>query len=303
MCNARRYVWICVINGLMGFICFGASASAYAWGDKGHEIVGLIADHYLDPAVRTKVQTILAGDTTHLTPDTGIASEATWADKFRDSDRNTTKVHYNQTHNWHYVDIELDQPNIDAACFDHPPVPLGTVASEASPDDCVVDKIDQFIAELKSPTTSADEKREALQFLLHFVGDLHQPLHASDDHDKGGNDKHVLAVGIKANNLHHFWDTEFVLKLGTDPQHVARALIKTITPGQLAAWRKGSPTAWALQSFAAAKATVYGPLPTPDSKGRYRLSTAYIRGATNTVSRQLGRAGVRLALILNQALQ
>jgi hypothetical protein len=302
MCNARRYVWICVVNGLMGFICIGTSASAYAWGDEGHEVVGLIADHYLDAAVRTKVQTILAGDITHLTPDTGIASEATWADKFRDSDRNTTKVHYNQTHNWHFVDIELDQPNIDSACFNHPPIPTGTVASEASPDDCVVDKVTQFAAELKSMATTPDEKREALQFLLHFVGDLHQPLHSSDDHDKGGNDKHVLAVGIKANNLHHFWDTEFVLKLGSDPQQVANALITKITPGQITSWHRGTPATWATQSYSVAKAKVYAPLPTPDAKGRYRISSAYIHGATAAVSTQLSRAGVRLAMVLNQAL-
>jgi hypothetical protein len=89
---------------------------AHAWGDVGHRIVGLIAEHYLDPAVETQVDTIFSGDTTGPVPASDIADEATWADKYRDSDRNTTKVHYNATHNWHFVDIEISSPNIDAAC-------------------------------------------------------------------------------------------------------------------------------------------------------------------------------------------
>jgi hypothetical protein len=86
----KSHLFLLAITGL-NLTCL-VSASAFAWGDDGHEIVGLIADHYLEPAVRAKVQTMLASDATGLTPDTGIAFEATWADKYRDSDRNTTKV-------------------------------------------------------------------------------------------------------------------------------------------------------------------------------------------------------------------
>jgi len=84
-----------------------ACGPAFAWGDDGHEIVGLIADHYLEPAVRAKVNAILAEDKTNLTSSAQIDREATWADKSRDSDRNTTKVHYNQTRKWHFVDPAL----------------------------------------------------------------------------------------------------------------------------------------------------------------------------------------------------
>src|SRR5690349_1234185 len=82
---------------------FSVSTPAHAWGDEGHEVVGLIAEHYLSPGVLTKVNQILATDTTGLTPNTQIDQEATWADKFRDSDRNTTKIHFNETHNWHFI--------------------------------------------------------------------------------------------------------------------------------------------------------------------------------------------------------
>src|SRR5262249_54544225 len=86
----------------------------WAWGDEGHEVVWLIADHYLRPAVRTKVKSLLAGDKTHLTSTTEVDREATWADKYRDSDRNTTKVRYNKTRNWHYVDLEISGPDLSS---------------------------------------------------------------------------------------------------------------------------------------------------------------------------------------------
>ena len=168
-----------VFSAVTLVLCAATSSAALAWGDLGHGVVGLVANHYLKPGVRSKVQALLAGDSTHLTPSTGIADEATWADKYRDSDRSTTKVRYDLTNAWHFVDIEVDAGDIDAACFGHPAT--SPTASEGPAQDCVVDRIDAFAAELKNPGTSADEKRMALLFLLHFVGDVHQPLHASDE--------------------------------------------------------------------------------------------------------------------------
>jgi hypothetical protein len=280
----------------------GATNVAHAWGDEGHEIVALVADHYLDASVRQKVNTILAGDSTHLTPSTQMSDEATWADKYRDSDRNTTHIRYDLTHLWHYVDVEIDGSNdVDQACSGHPTQP--PQASSGPATDCVVDKINAFIAELKSPSTSADEKRMALQFLLHFVGDVHQPLHASDDHDQGGNDKKVKAMGVATGKLHHYWDTEFVTMLGSNPTMVAQQLVSSTTSGQVKTWSKGDAASWAKQSFDAAKLYGYAGLGSLDSSGKYNLSTTYVTTATKTVARQLARAGVRLAKILNDALQ
>jgi len=280
-----------------------ACGPAFAWGDDGHEIVGLIADHYLEPAVRVKVQALLASDATQLTPDTGIASEATWADKYRDSDRNTTKVRYNQTHDWHFVDLELDGADVRKACFGLPALPAGTVATQGAASDCVVDKITEFAAELQNSGIDADERRLALQFLLHFVGDVHQPLHASDDHDQGGNKKTVSGSGIPSNNLHHDWDTEFVKRLGTDDGTIAQQLIGAITDTQIAAWSSSTPVDWAQESYALARDKAYGLLPAPTSPGHYRLSASYVSEAKTVVASQLSKAGVRLAFILNTALR
>jgi len=275
--------------------------NAHAWGDEGHQIVGKIADNYLDPAVRTKVNQLLAGDTTGLVSGTDIANEATWADHFRDSDR-PNGPHYTKTHEWHFVDIELDgSANLDAACFGHPPVPAGTVASDGPNNDCVVDKINEFTAELQAPGTTDAERRMALQFLLHFVGDLHQPLHSSDAHDLGGNSKSVTATGFPSGKLHHFWDTEFVQRIGTDPATVAQQLIGQITPAQASAWAQGSVESWAQESFGVARDQVYGPLPAPVS-GKYALPQTYVDNAVQVATVQLQKAGIRLATVLNQAL-
>jgi hypothetical protein len=279
-----------------------ACANAFGWGDEGHEIVALVADTYLDSQVRDQVNAMLKGDKTGLTAK-DLAHEATWADRYRDSDRNSTKKRYNQTHNWHFVDIELEDRDMDAACFGHPVLAPGTPASQGPAKDCVVDKINEFAEELASTDTPPAERRTALQFLLHFVGDLHQPLHASDDHDQGGNSKKVSAKGIKAGKLHGYWDTAFVERLGRDPTEVAQTLLDGITEDQVQQWSQGTPEDWAAESFSLAHEHAYGMLPEPDANGTYRLTAKYVNDAANVVALQLSRAGVRLAKVLNEALR
>ena len=159
---------------------------AQAWGDQGHRIIALIAERYLDPTAHTQLDAMLGGDTDSLTPH-DIAGESMWADKYRDSDRNGIGERYRRTRQWHFVDIEVDGPNLDQACHNHPRLPAGILASRGPADACIVDKIDQFEAELANPETAPEERLVALRFLLHLVGEVHQPLHAADDHDAGGN--------------------------------------------------------------------------------------------------------------------
>src|SRR5215469_4079045 len=247
--------------------------TALAWGDDGHKVAGLIAQSLLEADVRTRVNALLASDTDSLTPH-DIASAATWADKLRDANTNGARQ---KTRQWHFVDTEIASPDLDQACFSRPSLPAGTVASNGPAADCVVDKIEQFAAELANRATDAEEQVVALKFLLHFVGDLHQPLHASDDHDRGGNDKKVSASGIKAGNLHHYWDTEFVALLETDAKTIASDLIAHTSKDQEKAWQAGSPSDWAKESFQIAKADAYGLLGEPSSRGSYRLSISTSR--------------------------
>jgi hypothetical protein len=268
---------------------------AHAWGDDGHKVVALIADHYLTQDVRRIVTAMLAADPDPLTAH-DIASEATWADKYRNHHRETAK--------WHFTDIEIDRPDIKEACFGREPLPPGTLASNGAPDSCAIDKIKQFSDELASPKTDPEEKVIALKFVLHFVGDLHQPLHSADNHDKGGNAVKVMVDGFDhkpRDELHAFWDTQFVDALGPSPAAIAQQLVEAITPEQKTKWEKGSLDDWAMEAFAIAKSDVYGTPPLSKDMPQH-LDQAYVDRAEKDVQMQLSRAGVRLAVLLNKTL-
>ncbi len=89
----------------------------------------------------------------------------------------------------------------------------------------------------------------ALKFLLHFMADLHQPLHSTDDNDRRGNSKKVSADTIRAGTLHHYWDTEFVALLETNAKAIASDLIAHITRDQVHEWQVGTPAEWANEAF------------------------------------------------------
>ncbi|MEJ0008821.1 MAG: S1/P1 nuclease [Steroidobacteraceae bacterium] len=273
-------------------LCLPSAASA--WGFEGHEIVAAIAQGYLTPPVRAKVDQMLATDQDTLTAHDMLA-EATWADFYRNSHKETSA--------WHFVDIELNQPDLKTACFGFPAA--GPLASQGPAQDCIVNKIGEFEAELASPATSAAERLLALKFLLHFVGDMHQPLHASDNHDKGGNCVLLNLGGVRQVNLHSYWDSVTVQGLGDDPKAVAAILSQRITAGNRADWEKGEPQSWSLESFDIAKTVAYtlGSKPgcAPD-QSPISLPPGYDQAARDTVATQLQKAGVRLAALLNRAL-
>jgi hypothetical protein len=286
----RFFSSLCFI--LLAIALFAPGVAA-AWGDEGHRVVAAIAYDALTPAVRARVDAMLAADADPLTAH-GIETEATWADRYRNDHRETAS--------WHFVDIELDGPSLDIACFGHRAQP--PLASQGPASDCVIDKIDAFARELKDPATPAAERLLALKFLLHFVGDLHQPLHAADNHDRGGNCVLVSLGASRTVNLHSYWDTVAVEALGKDPNAVARSLEARITPAQKARWGKGDARSWALEAFGVAQGKVYtlGSRPGCDTAGPIALSPSYVAGARRVVAEQLSKAGVRLGAVLNRAL-
>lgn len=283
----------------------GQCGAAFAWGDEGHEVIGLIAEHYLQPAVRARVLALLRQDDTGLVA-LDIAHECTWADKYRDSDRDTSQIRYRGTRAWHFVDLEIAGMDVDKACYAWPPLTAGARAADGPAQDCIVHKIEEFDAEIRNPATDQAERRRALQFLLHLVGDAHQPLHTGDDHDQGGNRKLASAAGISINTLHHDWDTEFVERLGSGDAEIAASLIARISDADRASWSRGTPLDWAIESYRIGKSHAYALLPPPhEGRGEpyYVLPQAYVEDATQVTAGQLSRAGVRLAFLLNRALE
>jgi hypothetical protein len=282
-------------------VFFAIPHQALAWGDDGHKTVALIAQQCLSQSAKKTIAAMLAADTDGLTQH-DIASEATWADKYRDE--NNRKDHYQETQNWHFVDTEISSPDLTTACFGRPALPPGTLASNGDAKACAVDKIEQFETELAAPGTDAEERLFALKFILHFVGDVHQPLHSSDNHDYGGNQVKVTVDGSKhksADELHGFWDVQFVDGVAKPPTVLAKKLLAQISPAQAASWVQGKPEDWSMEAFMISKQDAYGSPPLSKATPRH-LDAAYVAQAEKDVTLQLSRAGIRLAYVLNQSL-
>lgn len=270
--------------------------ASWAWGYKGHQIIAQIAGASLTPRVRARVDEILAADPDPLTTH-DMSAEATWADAFRGAG-------HKETASWHFVDQELEAPNLQAACFGFPASPAGR-ASAGPADDCLVDKLEEFAKELGAADTAPAERLLALKYVLHFVGDIHQPLHAADNHDRGGNCAPIGLGGPRTTNLHAFWDTGVFAPLGDDASAIAARLAAEITPAQRTAWAAGTPRTWAQESFEVARTVTYaaGSAPGCDrDRAPIDLPTDYEAKAFAAAKVQLERAGIRLAMVLNASL-
>ena len=276
---------------LAALIC----SQALAWGDLGHEVTALIAYRHLSPTARAALDALLANDTDTLTAG-DFASRATWADKYRNAHRETAA--------WHFVDIEIDRPDLKDACFGFPTLQGGQSASQGPAQDCVVNKIDEFAAELKNPSTPAAERLLALKFLIHFMGDLHQPLHAADHHDRGGNCIGLSPPQGAQNNLHAYWDVNVVKALGQSAAQIAEQLDARLSAADITAWTRGTPQSWAMDTFEVGRHDAYAlpSMPTCQSGGSVALPPAYMAQAEKDAATQLLKAAVRLAAVLNDAL-
>ncbi len=287
---------------LLGVLAL-APVPARAWGSEGHKAIALIAYQHLTPSVRHKVDRLLRLDKSRRTrPD--FASRATWADRYRESDHSTTRTHYDLTYRWHFVDLELDHPDLATACFGHPPPDVPASAGPAKA--CVVDRINAFAHELRTLPFGSHEQIIAFMFLLHLVGDVHQPLHAADNHDQGGNQVLVLFGRHRVGqSLHAYWDTAVVKRLGRTARKVA-AVAQRRFGSQCHAWMSGTPADWAWESFAIARDTAYRlGQPVRDRHGDpvYRLTQQYQHRAAAAAAEQIEKAGCRLAMVLNRSLQ
>jgi hypothetical protein len=271
------------------------SSQVHAWGDLGHEVTALIAYRHLSPTARTALDAMLASDSDPLTPK-NFAARATWADKYRNTHRETAA--------WHFVDIEIERANLSDACFGFPVLPAGQLASAGPAQDCVVNKIDEFTIELKSPSTPPAERILALKFLIHFTGDLHQPLHAADHQDRGGNCIGLSPPQGAQSNLHAYWDVSVVEALGNSAEQIARQLDARLTDAEIKEWSQGTPRSWAMDTFEIGRRDAYAlpSMPTCQSGGSVALPPAYQAQAEKVAATQLLKAAVRLATVLNGAL-
>ncbi len=245
---------------------------AYGWGPEGHDLVARIAEAQLTPAVRAEVDAILG-------PGVTMASVSSWPDNIRRQRPETAA--------WHYIDIPIDRAHRD-------------MARDCPKDNCVIPKIEEFEAVLRDPAASPTARREALMFVIHFVGDLHQPLHSSDHKDKGGNDVRVEFNG-RATNLHSLWDSGLLGRMGAENELFPVWLADA--EKHAGKWSKGSVEDWVEQSHRAAVKMVYGRLPAGVSPGAPApIGPAYRKKADALIREQIEKAGDRLARALNENL-
>ena len=246
---------------------------AWAWGSEGHRVVAEIAEQFLEPSTARQVHELLA-----IENETTLSAVSNWADQIRGQRRNTAA--------WHYVNIPINASGYDAE-------------RDCPRGNCVVAKIDQFSAELRDRGASPGRRLEALKFLVHFVGDVHQPLHASDNGDRGGNEVRLEFNG-RQTNLHALWDTGLLAQVvNGDERAYALKLAHSITPGKLKTWETGSAAGWANESHLVAVQVIYAEL--PHSSGA--LPASYAAQAVPVVEQQLEKAGVRLAMVLNSVMK
>jgi len=268
-------------------LLLSSAAHIHAWGTLGHETVAFIAQNFVAADTKVFFSSILKDEGTEY-----LAKVATWADSFR----YTKAGRFSEP--FHFIDAE-----------DNPPDSCGVKYSrDCGTSGCVVGAINNYTSQLLDSSLPAGTINMAAKFIVHFVGDIHQPLH-DEGLDRGGNSIQVLFSGV-ATNLHHIWDTNMPEKLVggytlADAQRWANTLTTEITSGAFAdhaaSWLEGvditdpvtTSLVWASETNAFVCTTV---LPSgKDGVENQELSGAYYEAAVPVIQLQIARAGYRLA--------
>lgn len=239
-------------------------SAALAWGLNGHRVVGRIAANHLTDEARVAVTSLIGPE--------GLDQASTWGDEIR-NDPSWQPPAKNPSP-WHFISID-----------DHET--LETTARDPAGD--VLEAIERFSAVLRDAQATRQAKQEALRFLVHFVGDVHQPLHVGRRADRGGNSIQVTLFGTPT-NLHSVWDSGLIDSEKLSFSELA-AFIDHPTLMELQAWQSSSPADWVRESKAV-RERVY-------KIGVGQLSFQYAFDNMPLVKQRLLQAGVRLAGLLN----
>jgi hypothetical protein len=304
------------------FVLFALSLGSHAsraWGCKGHQTVALIAEKQLTPEARKLVETLLSENPVdpqlkrycgNATRDL-MADASTWPDDVRNTLKNGP---------WHYINIPRGAAHAPLAQF-------------CGSNGCITQAISDQLAILKDKNADPRLRADALRYLIHFVGDLHMPLHASTNNDEGGNCTPVRYFrrhpqeqnGAYAPNLHAIWDTAIVERdmEGAEPPEYAHLLTQTLS-ADFAKWQAAGVHVedWTWESHELAESKAYGeltpkvPVEVPamvhsctdaDNIGERMMRLNLVAGekyqetGAPVVERRIAQAGVRLAMILNEA--
>ncbi|MEO7143076.1 MAG: S1/P1 nuclease [Bryobacteraceae bacterium] len=263
---------------------------AMAWGPEGHRIVARIAAANLSTRARMQVASLLLCDSDPSSVAEAMANVSNWADTI---DKRSTN-----TGSWHYIDIALTDTRADVAkrCPNHA---------------CISEKIPALLFSLRSEHVGDWSVGDQLKFIIHLVGDLHEPLHCADNADRGGNC--VQTRSFHSKNLHQAWDFGMLEEMNSSDVALASDLMQHLNP----AWKRGSVDDWTWESHEVAVKNVYGPLgsvipkeppeiltsceeaPAAIQDLTLHLSQRYLHLNEPVIREQLAKAGLRLATLLN----
>lgn len=256
----------------LSFLLFALlPATALGWGEAGHRIAAELAERQLTAASRGQVAALLAGE-----DDPSLAGVAEWADDVRGQEA------YAHTRPWHYVNFQ----SLDC----------GYVPARDCPDgNCAVGAINRLARDVGDIGLTRQQRTEALKFLVHFVGDVHQPLHAGLRADRGGN---LVQLDYQRQgwNLHSIWDYAILASAKVDWHEYAERLAAT-------PWHRDGtagddpPLDWAIESCRAIREhSLYPPA------GQHVIRRDYLDAHRPLAELRLRQAGTRLARLLNRAL-
>jgi hypothetical protein len=269
---------------------FFASPAA-AWWEYGHETVARIAMDSVRPDSRAAISRLLAKGHLLETPECSVATiekASVWADCIK-----PLGERFSYASSWHYQNVDICRPfDLKSACKD---------------GHCVSAQIERQARLLADRSVPSRERLMALAFLIHFVGDLVQPMHGGDHADLGGN-RVAANYGIIGGrtNLHIIWDGLLAERAISTPPAGARAILAQIPPAERQALAAGSVEDWSRESWQAARQHAYASLlddPCGESpQPRPTLTEEDVRALIPVVRRQVAAGGLRLARLLDDAL-
>ena len=244
------------------FCLIGLAVTLISWGYKGHRAIATIAQKHLTNNTAYVVSAYLKGES--------MADVATWADENRD----------NATAPWHYLNLP---PGLSHEQF---------VKRVGQSDNNVYTAILKTEAGLKDKSLTPAQKNEALKYLIHLVGDAHQPMHISRKEDKGGNTIQVR-FDNKGTNLHSLWDSKLIDHEGLGEADIVKQY-DTATLPQIKQWQSDSPMEWIWESYQISSELYARVKPGED------IDKAYYQKYIQVTRKRIGQAGIRLAGELNK---
>jgi len=244
----------------------------WAWGRIGHRVAARMAEERLTARAKAEIEALLGSGVR-------LSDVATWADEQQE---------IAGTGLWHFVNVPITEDRYDSRY--------------CSPRGCVVSKIEEFLKILKDRGAGKAQRQLALKFIIHFIADLHQPLHVGDLNDKGGN---LLQVRFfnEGSNLHRVWDYQIIERHTKNEKVWMWDVTFLANPRMVVVWSKGGPEEWATESLNLAKKVRRLPGSKAWIQPGTRIGSDYCNTALPLIQQQLAKACIRTAWVLNQIFQ